>query len=93
MCKNTLSKIKAIESAKALSPHVVKVYEVHLDCTADLVNVIVVHDETTADVYDVDRFGNLELADSCLMWDDPGHMEICRMADVNPRFTRIEDAA
>ncbi len=91
MCKNTIAKTKAIEKAKALSPHVVKVYESHWDGTLDLVNLIPVYDETSADVYEVDMYGNIEKVRSCLVWDEPTHNEICRMADTMPRFTYITD--
>ena len=92
MCRNLNSRLKAIESAKRISPHVLKVYDTYSDGN-DLVALVCVFDETTAAVYDVDRYGEIEHERNIPVWDEPGDWQLCRTLGLDPRFTRIVDAA
>ena len=88
MCKNLSARIRAIEEARANTPHVIEVYDT---CTEvdDLVAIIEVMDESVALVKDVNREGRLELFKVVPYWNDPSFRRIAELCGVDPRFARI----
>lgn len=88
MCKNLTSRIKAIETAKASTPHVVEVYDTY-DGQPDLVALIEVIDESYAFIKSVNRFGELEHYRTIPHWDNPSRNRIADLCDVDRRFCRI----
>lgn len=88
MCKNLTNRIRAIETARAVTPHVVEVYDTY-DGASDLVALIEVIDESYALIKSVNRLGELELYRTIPHWDNPSRGRIADLCDVDRRFCRI----
>ena len=90
MCRNLTDRLKAIESAKRETPHIIEVYDTYDDGT-NLVGIVEILNETTARVMEVNRCGELEQFKRVPIYDEPDFYAVCRLCGMDPRFTRIVD--
>ena len=92
MCRNLTNRIRAIEAAKATTPHIIEVYDTYDDGT-DLVAIIEVIHETTARVMEVNRMGELEHFKDVRVFDidDLTNRRVAALVGSDPRFIRIHD--
>lgn len=71
MCKNYRVQQTVIALAKRETPEVYAVYE--QDSTPDLVGIVKVVNKTTAELYDVRRYGDVEFFKRIPVWSAPSN--------------------
>ena len=74
MCKNYRTQQVVISLAKRETPEVYAVYE--QDSTPDLVGIVKVINKTTAELYDVHRYGDVEFFKRIPVWSAPSNRTI-----------------
>lgn len=74
MCKNYQTQCNVIEQAKRDTPEVYAVYE--QGPVPDLVGIVKVIDRTTAELFDVHRYGDIELFKRVPVWSAPSNRTI-----------------
>ena len=84
MCKNYRVQQRVIEQAKSETPDVFALYEL-FDGVRNLVGILKVFDKSTAECWNVHRYGDTELYRNNLRWNKPSNRTILGWFGVDNR--------